>query len=268
MNQTEPRVTAASQDDGPTISCVIPCYENLHLFSRCLISILTQEGVDLEVIVSDDSRSSAIADFVASLEPRFPALRYMPGARSGNPIDNWNRGLDAARGRYCVVIHHDEFFLHAGVLARALSMLEADRSDVVIGRVAVIGQSRHGLVPRTWLRTLPPWMMFVVSAVGPTACVTYRRSMGLRFDPKLVQMVDVEFYFRLLKAAKSVRYSDALSIGSLVHGERISARIDPYRLQATEGMAISRDDSLGLSQLDRRLLRLALRVHGFLRGVS
>ena len=250
------------------VSCVVPSYENLHLLSRCLISILTQEGVDLEVIVSDDSRSSAIADLVAFLQPRFPALRYTAGARSGNPVDNWNMGLDAARGRYVVVVHHDEFFLHAGVLAQAVSMLETERYDVAIGRVAVIGPSRHGWIPRPLLRATPLWMMFVVNTIGPTACVIYRRSMSMRFDPKLIQLVDVEFYNRLLRAAERVRFSAVLSIGSLVHSERISARIDPYRLQLSEGIAISRDDSLDLSPLARQILRLALRVHALFRGVS
>lgn len=267
MVEMECPIAPADCPDLPTVSCVIPCYENLQLFSRCLVSILTQEGVDLEVIVSDDSRTSEIANFVSTLEPHFPALRYFPGTRSGNPVENWNRGLDAARGRYCVVIHHDEFFLSSDVLAQAISSMEAEQNDVVIGRVAVLGPSRHGLVPRALLKGAPLWMMFIVSAVGPTACVIYRRSLGLRFNPKLVQLVDIEFYFRLLKAARGVCYSDVLSVGSLVHGASITARIDPHRLQVAEGLMISRDDALGLSRIDRKLLRLSLRLHGYLRGV-
>ena len=33
------------------ISCVIPAFENLDLFARCLASVVAQKGADLEIIV-------------------------------------------------------------------------------------------------------------------------------------------------------------------------------------------------------------------------
>src|SRR5471030_2448566 len=93
------------------ITCVIPAFENLDLLGRCLTSVASQKDVDLEIIVTDDSKSRLTLDFVASLATAFSNSRYLEGPRSGNPVDNWNHGLNAARGRFCVVAHHDELLI-------------------------------------------------------------------------------------------------------------------------------------------------------------
>ena len=253
--------------DAPALSCVIPCYENLHLFSRCLASVLTQQDIDLEVIVSDDSRSAAIADYVASLQSSFPKLHYFPGPRSGNPVDNWNRGLDQAKGRYCVVVHHDEFFLNARVLARSVSELEGKGLGVAIGRAVVIGPSRHGLTPTALLSRLPWWTLLIVNWIGPTGCVVFERSDALRFDPGLVRAVDVEFYVRLFSTLRGVYRFDEATVGSVLHGEQITAKIDSHRLHVEEVVAVSQDPALGLAPGQRRMLRGLIRAAGFLKGV-
>ena len=44
----------------PTFSIVIPVFNNLELFRRALESVLQQQGVALEIIVTDDSTTAAI----------------------------------------------------------------------------------------------------------------------------------------------------------------------------------------------------------------
>lgn len=253
--------------DAPALSCVIPCYENLHLFSRCLMSVLTQQDVDLEVIVSDDSQTMAISEFVASLQPCYPNLHYFPGARSGNPVDNWNRGLEVANGRYCVVVHHDEFFLNSRVLSQSIADLEDRGLGIAIGRAVVIGPSRHALIPRALLSRLPLWTLLVINWIGPTSCVIFQRSPAARFDPKLVWIVDVEFYVRLLSNLPGVYKSDVFTVGSVRHDEQITAKIDGHRLHVEEAVALSKDPTLGLVASQRRMLRGLVRVHGFFKGV-
>ena len=51
-------------------SIVIPAYNNLSLLQRALDSAWQQQGVEFEVIVTDDSTTTDIAQYVATLGDR------------------------------------------------------------------------------------------------------------------------------------------------------------------------------------------------------
>jgi glycosyltransferase involved in cell wall biosynthesis len=216
--------------DPPELSCIIPTFESAPLAARCLISIATQAGICPEIVVSDDSRSDAVRDMVRGLATLFPNIRYVEGARTGNPVDNWNHGLDHACGRYRVLVHHDEFYLEPHCLRRAVDRL--DRED---GRVLLMGhrsvgedqRSRYGLADRVARRLgYAPWTLYVLNWIGPTAAVVYGGKPDLRFDPRLQWTVDVDFYYRLLDGG--VLRDPSASVVSHRHGGQISARVERF----------------------------------------
>src|SRR5438034_423681 len=98
---------------APEITCVIAAFENVELLATCLDSVLAQRGAAIEVIVTDDSRSGAVAELLSTRDQGGAngPVRRLEGPRSGNPIDNWNAGLDAARAPLRMLIHHDEWLI-------------------------------------------------------------------------------------------------------------------------------------------------------------
>ncbi|MGI8840493.1 MAG: glycosyltransferase family 2 protein [Caulobacteraceae bacterium] len=229
---------SASWGEGAVtdITCVIPAFENLDLLARCLTSVAAQRDVDLEIVVTDDSKSGLARDFAASLATAFANIRYLEGPRSGNPVDNWNHGLAAARGRYCALVHHDEFLIDPRYLRRAVDRLDETRAIAAIGPAAVTGVARAsrfrlaGAVARALGR--PVWTLPILNWIGPTAAFVFRR--GPRFDPDLVQLADVEFYRRVLKGVRPEILA-GVCVGSLGHhGAQITATIDPPALARRE----------------------------------
>ncbi|MHB8531026.1 MAG: glycosyltransferase family 2 protein [Caulobacteraceae bacterium] len=211
------------------ISCVIPAFENLDLLSRCLVSALTQTGVDHEVIVVDDSETSEVRAFTAALCGRYPALRYVAGPRSGNPVDNWNRGLDQAAAPIRVLAHHDEFFLTRNYLRRAVDRLEKTGAVAVASTPAVIGLSRGSRfdMAAALARALgrPAWILPSLNWIGPTAAFVFAGAH--RFDAELTWLVDVDFYRRVMATGPLERL-DGVCVASLGHHpSQITARIDP-----------------------------------------
>ena len=218
------------------ITCVIPAFENLDLLARCLTSVAVQTDIDLEIIVTDDSKSSLARDLVASLTTAFANIRYLEGPRSGNPVDNWNHGLNGARGRFCVMAHHDEFLIDPRYLRRAVDRMEETKAAAVVGRTAVIGVARTSRFSHATAlaRALgrPVWLLPILNWIGPTAAFVFRR--GPRFDPALVQLADVEFYRRVLKGGRPA-ILDGVCVGSLGHHPaQITATIDPPALARRE----------------------------------
>lgn len=213
----------------------------------------------MEVIVCDDSASGDVRDLVDSLVTRYPHLRYVNGPRSGNPVDNWNTGLDEAVARYCVMIHHDEFLVDSKYLRNALDKLEATGLPAVVGRCAVVAitrRSRFALMQRLMLTLRAPlWTLYAVNWIGSTAVVVFNNAGKWRFDAKLVYLVDVDFYYRLLSAAKRIHFLEGISVVSLGHHDaQISATCDVRAQSLKETRSRSSSNGAKLSGVQRNLL--------------
>ena len=244
----------------PEISCVIPAYENLHLLTKCLDSVVAQRDVAMEIIVTDDSGSTGVADFMAGRPESAAAARYLKGPRSGNPVENWNAGLAAARAPLHLLIHHDEWLTDPLYLRRAVDALNRTGVAAALGGVRVTGldrPSRFGLVApiagRLWgARHLLP----SINWIGPTAVFVFRH--GHRFDPALVQLADVELYSRVLKTGPLVRLP-GVAVGSLGHHPaQITARIDPRRRAREELAMLAARSPPGVSSLAHAVCRAIL----------
>lgn len=118
----------------PLVSVVIPQYNYGHYLPISLGSVLSQEGVDLEVIVVDDKStddSLEVARRLAADDPRVTVVAHETNLRH---IATFNDGLSRATGDYVVLISADDA-LAPGSLARATGLMEADPSvGMVYGR--------------------------------------------------------------------------------------------------------------------------------------
>ncbi len=236
-------------DDGPEISCILPAFESLELVSACLASICAQENIRAEIIVSDDSSGDRVRAFVTHAARTRTDLRFLEGARTGNPVDNWNHGLAAARAPVRVVIHQDETLLDQRYLRDAVDALKAPGVTAAIGRTNVSGgsrRSRHNSVAAVG-RRLPaaPRFLPMINWIGPTAAFVFRGDH--RFDPSLVQLVDVEFYLRVLRLGRHVVLSGDRVGSRGYHDDQITARIDPIPLALSElnALAARRPPAIG-----------------------
>ena len=210
------------------VSCIIPTFLRLDLVTRCLHSVIAQRGVSLEIIITDDSPGPAIRE--AALGWACDDLRYVEGPRTGNPVDNWNHGLAQATGEACVVIHQDEWFTDQDFLQRGVALLQKTGAAAVLGGVKVEGATRRSnfAVARRAATILghPLWLLPLANWMGPTAAFIFR-GVRHRFDPDLVQLVDIDFYRRVARDGP-IAVLPGPAVGSLGHhDDQITARIDP-----------------------------------------
>ena len=246
------------------ITCVIPAFERLDLLARCLASVCAQQAVGVEVIVSDDSRSSGIRALTVAMAATHPFVRYVAGARSGNPVDNWNHGLDLAAAPLRLLAHQDEFLIDPLFLRRAVDAMAPIEVAAVLGRTVVSGvtrRSRFGLIAPL-ARRLPhrAWFLPMVNWIGPTAAFVFRAP--LRFDPAMVQLADVEFYGRVLKTGRLV-VLPGVSVGSLGHHPgQITAGIDPVAAGLADLRTLALRTPAPLGTLQHSLARRAVTLRG------
>lgn len=107
-SRTQPRLAA------PLLS-VLVATRNRQRYAFALIQdILSWADEQVELVVSDNSENAELAGWVAALPPDARLkYQYQPGPMSS--IDNFNRVVDAASGRFVCLIGDDDG-LHAGAV--------------------------------------------------------------------------------------------------------------------------------------------------------
>lgn len=114
----------------PTISVVIPAWNAEKYLEGCLRSILSQTGVDMEVIVVNDGstdRTRQILDDLAAQDPRIHAVHQANAGASAAR----NAALTHCRGEYVRFVDADDV-VPGGSMERLLRSAREHRSDLVM----------------------------------------------------------------------------------------------------------------------------------------
>jgi glycosyltransferase involved in cell wall biosynthesis len=110
---------------APRVSVVIPCYNYGHYIPGCVDSVLTQPGVNVDVLIIDDAspdRSGEVIRRVAASDSRVRAVYH---ERNRGHIATYNEGLFQVGGDYVVLLSADDL-LAPGSLARATALMESN----------------------------------------------------------------------------------------------------------------------------------------------
>ncbi len=112
-------------------SIVVPVYNVSDCLSRCVDSLLAQEGPEHEILLVDDGstdgESGPLCDAYAA---RFPSLIRVIHKPNGGLGDARNVGLEAAAGEYVLFVDSDDY-LAPQALRRLDGVVEQFHCDVV-----------------------------------------------------------------------------------------------------------------------------------------
>ena len=212
-------------------SIIIPTYNHPDLARNAITSVLKQQGVTVQIIISDDSVNDEIASLCNSFSHE--NLLYMHHISTHNAAENWNYGLGFATGEYVILMHHDEYFQSNNHLACLKDKFDTG-ADIVISNISVtINQKQKKRFftkkAKSWILRHPA-MLFAFNVIGPCACVAFQHSCLQNFNAELSWLVDVEWYFRCL-SRKKVTYINDLYVGSQ-HGHQGQISLEINVLQA------------------------------------
>lgn len=118
------RVAAVPGRTRATVSVVVPCYNYAEYLPAAVDSALSQDGVDVAVIVVDDASTDDSARVARALAERDGRVTVLENETNRGPVATFNRGLAVAEGEYLVRLDADDL-LTPGSLARAVAVLQA-----------------------------------------------------------------------------------------------------------------------------------------------
>lgn len=94
--------------DPPLVSIGLPVYNAERHLREALDSLLGQDYINLEVIVSDNASDDATEEICKSYAHRDGRLHYQRAERNMGAIWNFNRVFELARGEYFTWAAHDD----------------------------------------------------------------------------------------------------------------------------------------------------------------
>jgi glycosyltransferase involved in cell wall biosynthesis len=235
-----------------------------------LDSILSQSFADYELLVIDDHSTDGTEDLLAAYAEKDARIRFIANPERLGMVDNWNRCLSEARGRYIKYVFADDLLPAQDALQTCFSLLESDQNIPLVGTSGRIIDSES--------RTLKTVSLFgsdrVIrgteiinlclarqeNLIGEPTAVMFRKAAATRgFDAQYSQIVDLEMWFHLLEKG-CFAYVHRPLAAFRVHSSQqtILYRGDP--LAVLEGLYRLNEDYLG-----RRYVSLNSILRSFIR---
>ncbi|GEM54386.1 hypothetical protein B0A58_04825 [Flavobacterium branchiophilum NBRC 15030 = ATCC 35035] len=233
----------------PLVSVCLPIYNGAAFLEEALASLAAQTYPNLELIVSDDQSTDHSLQIVAAFQAKvgFP-IRVFSHEPAGIGA-NWNHCVQHAQGEYIKFLFQDDVFYPECISLMVAQALRSPKIGMVyckrdflyekteensnwIARYGVLHQRWDGFIVKdqeivrgTQMLKDKKLLKFPTNKIGePTAVLLHRRvfdKVGL-FSPHLKQILDVEYWLRLMKHFDVV-YIDQPLIYFRIHEQQASA---------------------------------------------
>lgn len=199
------------------VSICIPAYNNIESIRRLVESILNQSYGDYEVIITDDSTTDEVEQYIAQVKDE--RFHYIHNAEQLGATANCNTAIRKAHGEYIKVMHHDDWFTDSHSLGKMVVMLEQNE-NAVMAFSGTYQVSKTDRFARSITSEQEAFIntdadnLFAGNYIGAPSATIWR-NCGMLFDEKIKWLVDVELYIRLLREKGTYVYSTEplISIG-------------------------------------------------------
>lgn len=116
--------------NGPCVHVFIPVYNDVDHLPSAIESALGQEGVDVEVVVSDNASTDGTSEYLDRLAACEPRVKVHRNSHNIGPRANWIRFFELVDVEYGMFLCSDDRLAMPSALRKAADVLERER-DVV-----------------------------------------------------------------------------------------------------------------------------------------
>ncbi len=228
------------------VSVIVPCYNYGRFLRECVESVLTQQGVDVRILIIDDASIDDTPQVASALAGEDARVEYRRHTENRKHIATYNEGLDWASGDYTVLLSADDM-LTPGSLARATRLMDVHPEvGFVYGANIRLITGQPLQRPRTeavdcewqiwdgleWLENVfQERSTFIDSPEVVVRTQMYKILGGYR--PELPHTADVEMWLRFA-AHGAVGRVDADQAYYRVHGRNMHADLSPTTLHSLQ----------------------------------
>jgi glycosyltransferase involved in cell wall biosynthesis len=106
-----------------SVDVIVPCYKYGRFLRQCVNSVLTQEGVNVRVLIIDDASPDDTPEVTAVLMKEDSRVSCIRHESNRGHINTYNEGIEWACADYLLILSADDHLL-PGALARAATLMD------------------------------------------------------------------------------------------------------------------------------------------------
>lgn len=112
------------------LSIIIPVYNVEEYLERCIMSILSQNVENYEIIIVDDESADATVEIVKKMQQRYSNIILLQQLHAGQAKGR-NLGLKYASGEYITFVDGDDYW-EPGYLKRMYDIMHREKCDLYV----------------------------------------------------------------------------------------------------------------------------------------
>ena len=236
-------------------SIITPSYNQGRFLPNCVQSVLSQEGVDFEHIVTDAGSSDDTLNVLKS----HPHLKWTSEPDEGMS-DGINKGFRQATGDWVMWLNCDDFLLPGALEKVARHASLHPEADMIHGDCVFVTEDRQ-VIRRKYDTPVDEWdFLFVGCCIPSTATFFNRRIIqsGNFLDVSYHNCMDWEYYLRLCREGFRFSYLPDVLAGFRCH-DQSTTQLHMQRM-ICEGLRCQRNhiDKKGLPEFLKKKTPLAI----------
>ena len=213
------------------ISIAIPTWEfngrGSEYLNDLLRTIQIQSYKDFEVCISDHSADNEVLKELKQFEGKFKIVYDKNENDRGNGPANTNKAIEMCSGDIIKVMFQDDFFYDTESLEKIQTEFnDSDKMWLVNG----CNHTKDDGYNFYW-EMFPKWndkMIEGVNSISSPSVLSMRKECfdKIRFDEKLVMMMDCDYYYNLKSNFGDPIYFEDVLVSNRVHENQISSTYD------------------------------------------
>ena len=219
------------------VSVACPTFEyygrGVEVLDDMFRTIANQTLKDVEVVVSDHSRTDEIADYCKKNEHNLD-IKYLRNENGrGNPCINTNNAIDHCSGEVIKIFQQDDFLYDTEALEIMYTeMTNSDKIWFVCGAVHTRDDGHTFFNPM-----LPRWDPLMMledqhNFIGGVSVTSIKQEVKVRYDPDLRMLLDVDFYYHtMLEYGMPIFYRDTLICNRVRDDNTLMSEVTPEEVQ-------------------------------------
>ena len=219
------------------VSVACPTFEyygrGVEVLDDMFRTIANQTLKDVEVVVSDHSRTDEIEDYCKKNEHNLD-IKYLRNENGrGNPCINTNNAIDHCSGEVIKIFQQDDFLYDTEALEIMYNeMTNSDKKWFVCGAVHTRDDGHTFFNPM-----LPRWAPLMMledqhNFIGGVSVTSIKQEVKVRYDPDLRMLLDVDFYYHtMLEYGMPIFYQDTLICNRVRDTDTLMAEVTPEEVQ-------------------------------------
>lgn len=193
----------------PKVSICVPTYNQTKILKKTIDSILSQTYSDYEIVITDDSNSNIVSDFISGFQHCDKIKYFKNNFPLGSP-ENWNEAIKKSKGEYIKILHHDDWFTFDESLSEFVQILDNNPLiDFAYSSSHALFETGEMLTNSVTEKQLDyvktnPLSLFSGNTIGAPSAVIFRKKNNMLFDCNLKWLVDIDYYIRYINTNNNI----------------------------------------------------------------